>query len=170
MSSQYQIQDNFLFYSVQGSHRRKHCPSSLYLLCVPRRLNIWKLGPVVRSDLKGANLNSLAQETEVGLVWFGLVSYAWTLCMYPAARTYQNSRLRATLALEEKSPHPGYICTKNIGNILWRFLQICYIKIFPDHSSFSSFYINNVIISLLCHFMAMMSFQYKWSKTFSKAA
>ena len=33
-----------------------------------------------------------------GLVWFGF--YAWTLGMYAAAGTYQNSRLRATVALE----------------------------------------------------------------------
>ena len=31
------------------------------------------------------------------LVWFGLVVYTWTLSMYAAARTYQNSRLRVTL-------------------------------------------------------------------------
>ena len=30
------------------------------------------------------------------LVWFGLVVYTWTLSMYAAARTYQNSRLRVT--------------------------------------------------------------------------
>ena len=73
MSSQYQIQDNFLFDGVLGSHRRKRRPSSLYLLSAPRILNILELGPVGWSDLNGANLNRLAPETEVGLVWFGIL-------------------------------------------------------------------------------------------------